>query len=400
MSKIRVLCVDDSALIRRMLTDCLKTDSEIEIVGTAANGALGVKAVVQYKPEIVIMDVEMPEMDGIQAVREIRKTNPKIPIIMFSTLTSLGAGATIDALAAGATDYCSKPSNTGSLEKSVAVVRAELIPKIKMLVTIYRKTMGLASPTTDSKSAASAPPKNYKLESPAAGPVVAASPAPKPSLISGPSKIFKRMAAAPRVEALLIGVSTGGPNALASIFPQIPKEFPVPILIVQHMPPLFTKMLAERLAAASKIPVVEAAPGAVLKPGVAWIAPGDYHMALERRDGNVYIQTNQNAPENSCRPAVDPLFRSGVEIYGANCLAVVLTGMGQDGLLGARRVREAGGQVVAQDEASSVVWGMPGAVAQDGIAEAVVSLQEMPAEILRRVSQGRSMPAASPKVGG
>lgn len=400
MNKIRILCVDDSALIRRMLTDCLKTDAEIEIVGTAANGILGVKAVGQYQPEIVIMDVEMPEMDGIQAVREIRKTHPKLPIIMFSTLTSLGAGATIDALAAGATDYCSKPSNTGSLEKSVAVVRAELIPKIKMLVTIYRKTMGLASPTTDPKSAASAPPKNYKLESPAAGPVVAASPAPKPSLISGPSKIFKRMAAAPRVEALLIGVSTGGPNALASIFPQIPKEFPVPILIVQHMPPLFTKMLAERLAAASKIPVVEAAPGAVLKPGVAWIAPGDYHMALERRDGNVYIQTNQNAPENSCRPAVDPLFRSGVEIYGANCLAVVLTGMGQDGLLGARRVREAGGQVVAQDEASSVVWGMPGAVAQDGIAEAVVSLQEMPAEILRRVSQGRSMPAASPKVGG
>jgi two-component system chemotaxis response regulator CheB len=189
------------------------------------------------------------------------------------------------------------------------------------------------------------------------------------------------------VEVVAIGVSTGGPNALAELLPGIPAGFPVPILIVQHMPPVFTGLLAQRLAAQCRIPVREGTMGALLGPGVAWIAPGDYHMTIERRAAEVRLRTHQGQPENSCRPAVDVLFRSVAQAYGSRSLAVILTGMGQDGLRGCEAIHETGGQVVVQDEASSVVWGMPGAVALAGLAERVLPLSQMAAEITRRVER-------------
>lgn len=190
-------------------------------------------------------------------------------------------------------------------------------------------------------------------------------------------------------QIVAIGVSTGGPNALADVIPQLPAGLPVPVVIVQHMPPIFTKMLAERLASKSQIRVEEGRPGEILEPGHAWLAPGDFHMAVERSGTSVHLITHRAPPENSCRPAVDVLFRSVAEAYGPRALGVVMTGMGQDGLRGSERIREAGGRVLAQDEATSVVWGMPGFVAQAGLAEKVVPLDQIAAEIVLRVSESR-----------
>jgi len=194
------------------------------------------------------------------------------------------------------------------------------------------------------------------------------------------------------IEVLAIGTSTGGPNALAVVIPDLPADFPVPVVIVQHMPPIFTRLLAERLSARSQIRVVEAQVGHVLRPGTAWIAPGDYHMALKRQGGDVRIELNQNPPENSCRPSVDVLFRAVAEVYGSHILGVVMTGMGADGVRGSQRIREAGSEVIVQDEASSVVWGMPGMVAAAGQADGIYPLGALGSEVTRRVKQSRTWP--------
>ncbi|MDP1571266.1 MAG: CheB methylesterase domain-containing protein, partial [Vicinamibacterales bacterium] len=214
-------------------------------------------------------------------------------------------------------------------------------------------------------------------------PVAAPAPAPAPARPPGVGST---------VGIVAIGVSTGGPNALAAVMPALPAALPVPIVIVQHMPPMFTKMLADRLDAQSAVAVVEAAEGMTLQPGTAYLAPGDFHMRLVQRGTGVVIALDQGPPENSCRPAVDVLFRSVAGLYGAQALAVVLTGMGQDGLLGAERLREAHGQVIVQDEATSVVWGMPGAVARAGLADRVLPLELIAQDVARRVAQGRPAP--------
>ncbi len=352
MAKIRVLVVDDSSLIRKVVSEELAADPQIEIAATAANGRIALARMTQVNPDLVILDVEMPEMDGLAALAELRKTHPRVPVIMFSALTERGAAATLDALALGASDYFTKPSGPGGLDSSRQVIRDELIPAIKALC---RDRVAVSLP-------ASAPPL---VTSPTQGPHA-------------------------RVDVVAIGVSTGGPNALAEIFRGLPADLSVPILIVQHMPPLFTKLLAERLSAIGSIPVEEATSGVELRPGRAWIAPGDFHMTVARSASSVRVRLNQDQPENSCRPAVDPLFRSIANSFGANCLAVILTGMGQDGLRGSEAIRSAGGQVIAQDEASSVVWGMPGFVVRAGLADKVLPLAQVGGEIVRRVSALRS----------
>jgi len=358
MPKIRVLIVDDSVVIRRLLTDELSKDPDIEVVGTAATGKIALSKVEQTPPDVVTMDIEMPEMDGITALTEIRKTHPKLPIIMFSTLSQRGAKETLEALSRGANDYVTKPANVGSAVLAVPRVREELIPKIKRL----------ARPQTAS------PPSNIRSASGLASPAV-------PRFLSA-RKPFK-------VDIVAIGVSTGGPNALAEIIPHIPKDCPVPILIVQHMPPVFTKCLAERLSLKASIPIHEGQPGDVVVPGQAWIAPGGYHMVVQRKGTQVVLTTNQDPPENSCRPAVDVMFRSVAKVYGDAVLAVVLTGMGQDGMRGVEVIREAGGQVIAQDEASSVVWGMPGAVVHAGLAHSILPLSQVSTEIMSKVRAGQ-----------
>lgn len=357
MRKIRVLVVDDSTVIRRLLTDSLASDTSLEVVGTAANGKIALAKIPQVNPDVITLDMEMPEMDGISTLVEIRKLYPKLPVIMFSTLTQRGAEATLDALAKGANDYVTKPANVGSVTAAMQNVRNELVPKIKAFCP------WLAKPTT----------------------IVPKRPAVRPDLV-GPKRM---VTPSNRIDVVAIGSSTGGPNALQVVLSRIPADFPVPIVIVQHMPPIFTKHLATRLDQLSPLRVFEAQRGDSIAAGGAWIAPGDFHMLLRREGTDIRVDLNQGTPENSCRPAVDVLFRSTVEIFGGNILSVVLTGMGQDGARGCEAIRDAGGRVIAQDEATSVVWGMPGAVCQAGLADQVLPLEKIADEIVRETLQGR-----------
>ena len=362
MRKIRVLIVDDSTVIRRLLTDALSSDPAIEVAGIAANGKIALAKIPQLNPDILTLDMEMPEMDGITTLVELRKLYPKLPVIMFSTLTQQGATATLDALSKGASDYVTKPANVGSVNAAIANVKSELIPKLKAFCPWG------APPTPPMK------------------PIVRnASPTLAPSFLNTLAKTANN-----KIDIVAIGVSTGGPSALQMVIPKLPKDFPVPIVIVQHMPPIFTKHLADRLNSLSQLRVTEAVAGESIQAGGVWLAPGDFHMTLKRERTSVQVVLNQGTPENSCRPAVDVLFRSVAELYGPNVLSVVLTGMGQDGARGCVVVRDAGGRTIVQDEATSVVWGMPGAVVQSGIANKVLPLNKIADEIIREAQQGRT----------
>lgn len=363
MPKIRVLVVDDAVVMRRLIGEALSRDPEIEVVGAAAHGRIALAKIPQVNPDVITLDVEMPEMDGLTTVREIRKTYPKLPVIMFSTLTERGAARTFDALAAGATDYVTKPANVGSIGLSLQRLQEELVPKIKLhtrhLLTSSQTHAGKPGSRTDGDGTTTALKTKATAES--AGPI----------------------------ELVCIGTSTGGPNALAEIFSGIPASFPVPIVIVQHMPVLFTKMLAERLDKLGPLRFCEGADGQTIEKGNVYIAPGGHHMEVVRHGGGLRLRLQDGPPENSCRPAVDVLFRSVAVACGRKSLAVVLTGMGQDGLHGCRQLRECDARILAQDEASSVVWGMPGYVAQAGLTDGVFPLREMAAEICRRASAQR-----------
>jgi len=351
MAPIRILVVDDSVVIRKLLSDSLSADRELEVVGVAGDGRIALAKIVLLKPDLLTLDIEMPVMDGLTTLAEVRKLYPKLPVIMFSTLSEHGAAATLDALALGASDYVAKPGNTGSPQVGLERVLNELIRKIKALC-------------------GNAPVKLLPLPE--------SHPASK-----GRSKLK------PRIEVVAIGTSTGGPNALAEVLPRFGNDFPVPIVVVQHMPPIFTRLLAERLASRCAIAVEEGRAGALLCPGHAWIAPGNFHMKVTQTGLEWRLSINQGAPENSCRPAVDVLFRSVAAAYGANVLAVVMTGMGSDGVLGAQDICDAGGDVIIQDESSSVVWGMPGLVHASGLADGAYPLDHLAAEITRRVLQSR-----------
>jgi two-component system chemotaxis response regulator CheB len=365
-SRIRVLVVDDAVVIRKIVTDVLAEDPEIEVVGTAANGRIALQKITQVNPDILTLDVEMPEMNGLDMLKELRKTYPRLPVIMFSTLTERGANATIEALTLGASDYVTKPANIGSVGAALQRVREQLIPKIKSLCRPQNLT---------------APAPRLVAQAPGVARV-------GPGLPPPPSRSS--------IEVVAIGVSTGGPNALAVVIPQLPVNFPVPIVLVQHMPPMFTKFLAERLNSQSALEVCEAAGGEVLEAGRLYIAPGDYHMLVKQRGAQMVTALNQAPPENSCRPAVDVLFRSVSEIYRSGVLAVVLTGMGQDGLRGCEDIKRAGGTIFAQDEATSVVWGMPGFVVKASLADHVLPLTEVATELVRRVQPGPALTSASP----
>ncbi len=388
-NKIRLMLVDDSALIRRLLTDVLTGDPQLEVAGQAPNGRVALERLAAINPDMVILDVEMPEMDGLETLTEIRKRQPRLPVIMFSSITERGAIVTLEALARGANDYVTKPSNTGNMAASLQRVRDELIPRIK---TFCRHL--IAPPPVQPPAAAEPAPGGrtpggfVPFGRPTAGPApfertTAFKPEARPSPLPAPPRIRQR------VDVVAIGVSTGGPPALAALLPKLPASFPVPILIVQHMPPIFTRLLAERLATQSSLAVAEGAAGEILRPGQVVVAPGGSHMALERQGNQIRLQLHQGEPENSCRPAVDVLFRSVADVYRGNTLAVILTGMGNDGLRGCEAIRKAGGQILVQDEASSVVWGMPGFVAKAGLADGQIPLSQLAGEIMSRVRMGR-----------
>lgn len=354
MQPIRVLIVDDSAVIRRQLTEVLAADPEIVVAGAVGSGHLALQRIPELKPDLITLDVEMPGIDGIETLVEIRKLDPRLPVIMFSTLTGPGAAATVEALARGASDYAAKPSQAGSLENARAHVRQELIPKIKALCAA-RGTPHLSA--TAFVAPAHHPPT--------------------------------------RIDVVAIATSTGGPNVLGELMPQFPRDFPVPIVIVQHMPATFTRLLAGRLDTLTKLHVEEGREAQKLERGQVWIAPGDFHMTVNRKGTDCVLGLNQDAQENSCRPAADVLFRSAAQAFGENVLAVVLTGMGADGTRGSAAIREAGGAVIVQDEASAVVWGMPGSVVAANLADRICPLSGIVPEIVRRVSFRRTLASAA-----
>jgi len=344
--------VDDAVVMRRLLTEALKRDPRIEVVGTAPNGRIALQKIPQVNPDLVTLDMEMPDMDGLTTLRELRRTYPKLPVIMFSALTQRGAVSTLDALAAGADDYVTKPVESTDLAACIAQLEAELLPKIHAHCRALTRA-ALAAPTAPTANARTLPP------------------------FAGARTSF---------ELVCIGTSTGGPNALAELFQRLTSPLPVPVAIVQHMPPMFTKLLADRLNnIGGPLRCHEATDGEPMLPGHAYLAPGGRHLALRRNlDGTFVTRLTDTPPENSCRPAVDVLFRSAAE-SGAHTLAVVMTGMGSDGLHGARLIAARGGRILVQDEATSVVWGMPGAVAHAGLANSVHPLSTLAAEIIRRV---------------
>jgi two-component system chemotaxis response regulator CheB len=327
MSKVRILVVDSSVVARRLLTSVLSSDPSLEVVGSAPNGRIAMAKVAQVNPDVITLNTEMPDLDGSQTLDILRRTYPQLPVIVF--VSPIDQQRICD----------------------------ELIPKIKMSHAAF--------PTN---TRASAPERVGRM-----------------GISQGPAaRALER-----RTDVVVIAVSTGGPNALTELLPEFPSDLPVPVLIVQHMPPTFTDLLADRLDMICDLCVSQGVANEVVGPGHAWMAPGDFHMVVRKEGTLVRIQTHQGPPENSCRPSADVLFRSAAEAYGAHVLAVVLTGMGQDGLRGCERIHEAGGQVFVQDEASSVIWGMPRFVVNAGLADKVLPLRQLGTEIMRSVGAYR-----------
>ncbi len=368
MGPARVLVVDDAVVFRKAITDALADDPDVTVVGTASNGRLALLKIPLLNPDVVTLDVEMPELDGLATLAEIRRQWPKLPVIMCSSFTSEGAVTTMKALDQGANDFIAKPAGVGGMAEAMAALRKELLPRIKALTG--RSTAGLVSRTRPAVSMPHAPSPSVTLGG------------------SGPVTLVPAPMTQRRLDMLVIGSSTGGPNALADVLPLLPSDLPVPVLLVQHMPAMFTKLLADRLTEKGAFPVREATDGAIAKPGEAWIAPGGFHVVVKKDGERFVLRLTQDMPENSCRPAVDVLFRSVAQL-SVPTLAVVLTGMGEDGLRGAQLLHAAGNPVLAQDQATSVVWGMPGAIAKAGIASAILPLNAIAAEIVKRLRHGR-----------
>jgi two-component system chemotaxis response regulator CheB len=378
--RTRILIVDDSAVMRSLLRSVVTTDAGLEVAGTAADGASALASLAQLQPDLILLDVEMPVMDGLVTLRELRRRGNRMPVIMCSSLTQRGARVTIEALACGASDYVTKPTGQSGREAALNALAGELIPKIHAL---SRPSQPRPSIQFSAQSMSPVPVSSL----PGIG---RASSAPSPSLLSRQPLRPQPITAIPSVVA--IGVSTGGPAALDVLLPLLPATFQLPVLIVQHMPELFTHLFAERLNGRCKLRVREAAEGDPVVPGTISIARGNWHLevvAASLASAPPTLRLTQGPLENHCRPAVDVLFRSAAKVYGSGVLAVVLTGMGSDGLNGSRVVREQGGSVLAQDEASSTVWGMPGAVASAGLAHRILPLEAIAPEILRVAALAR-----------
>lgn len=345
--QVRVLVVDDSVVIRRVVARALERDPAIARTDFAGNGQLALAKIAERRPDVVVLDIEMPVLGGFETLAEIRRIDPRLPVILFSSVDERVASATLDALALGATDFVVKPS-VSAIAEAEAYVEQHLAPLVKAL-----------------GGSRSRPP-------------VPAVPPARPPAGQRPG----------RVDAVVLGVSTGGPDALARMLRALPARLPVPLLVVQHMPPMFTRLLAERLHRLGGLAVHEAEHGEVVQPSTVYIAPGDRHLRLVR-DGQVRVELTDGPPENSCRPAADVLFRSAVEVHGAGVLAVVLTGMGRDGLRGCEAVRAAGGQVLVQDPVTAVVGSMPGSVLDAGLAHAALPIEELVAELVARAEGHR-----------
>jgi two-component system, chemotaxis family, protein-glutamate methylesterase/glutaminase len=340
------MLVDDSAIVRGFMRRWIEEAPGVELVKVCSDGAQAVAEVAAVNPDVIVLDIEMPNMDGLTALPHLRRLAPRAKVVMASTLTAAGAQQTVKALSLGAADFIAKPQ--ASAMGGVDDYRRELIEKI------------LALGQRPGMRAGAAVVKPVALRS-------------RPAMIGHPS-------------VMVVAASTGGPGALPTFLGQIARRIDAPILIVQHMPATFTPVFAEKLEAAIGKRCREAVDGDVLAPGVVLLAPGDFHMRVARAPAGRIVTLDKNPPVNFCRPAADPLFESAAAAFGNRVLGVVLTGMGHDGRDGAGHIVKAGGRVLVQDEASSVVWGMPGAVAQAGYAEAVKPLRDLGATALRMMN--------------
>jgi two-component system chemotaxis response regulator CheB len=388
---IRVMVVDDAVVVRGLLTRWIEAEDGLQIVGSMRNGREAIEQLERANPDVVILDVDMPDTDGITALPRLLEKKRDLVVIMASTLTRRNAEISLRALALGAADYIPKPESTREITTS-ASFRRELIDKIKALGS--RRKFGLPvvpAVTAAAPSAGPAPAVARPLvhqEEPALQRVVSPPIAPPPHE-HGVIKLRPMPVMPPRV--LLVGASTGGPQALNRCLAQLTSVIDqAPVLVVQHMPPTFTTILAEHLTRAVGRPAHEAIDGEAVKAGQIYIAPGGRHMRVVRRDGNPVIALDDGPLVNFCKPAVDPLFDSAAEVWGGKNLAVILTGMGSDGTRGAATLTTAGGTVIAQDEQTSVVWGMPGSVATAGLCSAVLPLDQIAPKIVRLFGGGHA----------
>jgi len=360
--RTRILIVDDSAVMRNLLRSVIRIGPNFEVIGTAADGESALGLLENLRPDLILLDVEMPVMDGLATLRKLRSRGLRMPVIMCSSLTQRGGRVTIEALASGASDYVAKPAGQTSAAEAVKALAHELLPKISALTAHVHPTQ-------------------------------LAHQVPSLPSLPGVSPLARNQPVSASPSVLVIGVSTGGPAALDLLLPALPASFPLPVLIVQHMPELFTRLLAERLSQRCFLRVSEAVEGDAVRPGTISIARGNWHLEIlgaSRAGQPPTMHLTQGPPENHCRPAVDVLFRTTAALYGSSVLAVVLTGMGSDGLVGSRLIRAQGGTVLAQDQATSVIWGMPGAVARAGLAQRILSLRDIAPEILRLSTRAQS----------
>lgn len=346
------MVVDDSAVIRGFMTRALETDPDIDVVSSVSNGELAVKSASRNEIDVVVLDIEMPVMDGLTALPLILKARPGIKVIMASTLTRKNAAVSLQALSMGATDYIPKPSSARDVHSSDEF-RHELVSKVKGLAAAPIR------PAAREKEKFKFTPVNYD-----------------------DADVVLRQFSPHRPSALAIASSTGGPPVLSALFEALKTAVEVPVFLTQHMPPTFTAILAENLQRVSGMACAEGKDGERVLPGHVYVAPGNFHMIVERDGKDAVIRIDDGPQENFCRPAADPMFRSIARVYGPNVLGVVLTGMGQDGMLGAREIVAAGGTLIAQDVSTSVVWGMPGAVAKDGLCSALLPGDDIAPKIL------------------
>ncbi|PID62501.1 MAG: chemotaxis response regulator protein-glutamate methylesterase [Ignavibacteriae bacterium] len=346
MEKIKVLIVDDSAFMRKSISLLLNADAQIEVIDTAIDGAMAIEKIKKLKPDIVTLDVEMPRMDGLTALKIIMKECP-VPVIMLSSLTTEGASVTMKALELGAVDFISKESSFVSI--TISSIKEELISKVKEIYKsqALKRRLGRIRNLAGTNSAV-----------------------PRKTLNKIPVNNY---------QALGLGISTGGPISLQKVIPKLSNNLKIPVFIVQHMPPKFTASLADRLNALSSLEVKEATNGEVVRNGVVYIAPGGYHLKVRRDNSNNLITDITEQPANVLhRPSVDVMLESLHAVYGKKVLGVIMTGMGKDGLEGIRKIKQSGGYCIAQNEESCVVYGMPRAIAENGLADVIASLEDIP----------------------
>jgi len=368
MPDVRVLVVDDSVIVRRALSDAIEREQGLTVCGTAPNGALGLELVERSHPDVVVLDLDMPVLDGLDFLTRLRPQHPRLPVLVFSGTVGHANEATLEALWRGASDYVLKPQGLGP-DGLAAFLRAELFPRLRALAH---------------GSNVRPPGVRALARDPRAGSV--------PPAVREPNEQAGTRDPVPGV--LVVGASTGGPRALAAALGELPREFPIPVAVVQHLPAEMAEFFAAGLAANCRMPVNLAGDGGTVEPGTLWLARGGAHLTIVREGPQLRFRLDHGPEQNGCRPAVDPLFRSAVQAFGAGTLALVLTGMGHDGLAGARAVHAAHGRVLVQDEASSVVWGMPGAIARAGIAHAIVPLEQLGGDLIARA---RGTRAANPR---